>query len=216
MRVKDTGIGIPNDRLAKIFERFSQLDSGFRKRYSGTGLGLSINYELVKLMGGDIVVTSEVGKGTEFVVTLNFEDDSKVNAENEQAEPEMRTDFTGMRCLIVEDNQLNVLVVSKMVESLGFKWHAVEDGEKGVNAFGEDKYDLIIMDLHMPVMDGMTASKLILQMDADARVLMLSANVTKEAIEQSKEVGIQYYLTKPVSKEKLIEVINQLITEKQT
>ena len=68
----------------------------------------------------------------------------------------------------------------------------------------------------MPVMDGMTASKLILQMDADARVLMLSANVTKEAIEQSKEVGIQYYLTKPVSKEKLIEVINQLITEKQT
>lgn len=216
VRVKDTGIGIPNDRLAKIFERFSQLDSGFRKRYSGTGLGLSINYELVKLMGGDIVVTSEVGKGTEFVVTLNFEDDSKVNAENEQAEPEMRTDFTGMRCLIVEDNQLNVLVVSKMVESLGFKWHAVEDGEKGVNAFGEDKYDLIIMDLHMPVMDGMTASKLILQMDADARVLMLSANVTKEAIEQSKEVGIQYYLTKPVSKEKLIEVINQLITEKQT
>lgn len=212
IRVKDTGIGIPKNRLANIFERFSQLDSGLRKKYSGTGLGLSINYELVRLMDGDIVVTSEEGKGTEFIVTLTFQEDTQsTDLDNEEKEPELVTDFTGKRCLIVEDNQLNVLVVSKMVESLGFKWEAAEDGEKGVNAFAQGEYDLVIMDLHMPVMDGMTASKLIMQMNQDIPILMLSANVTKEAIEQSKEIGIQHYLTKPVSKEKLIEVINQVL-----
>ncbi|MEQ9186657.1 MAG: ATP-binding protein [Cryomorphaceae bacterium] len=213
LRVTDTGIGIPNDRLAKIFERFSQLDSGVRKRYSGTGLGLSINYELVKLMGGDIIVKSEEGKGTEFLVTLIFKEDQATQAGVDQSGEVLRIDFTGKKCLIVEDNQLNVLVVSKMVESIGFKWDAVEDGEKGVNAFSAGKYDLIIMDLHMPVMDGMTASQLIMKMDRNVPILMLSANVTKEAIEQSKKIGIHYYLTKPVSKEKLVEVVNELIAE---
>lgn len=216
VRVKDTGIGIPKDRLSKIFERFSQLDSGYRKKYSGTGLGLSINYELVKLLGGDIVVTSEEGTGTEFVVTLKFKEDEQSKRSENSAPREQITDFSGKKCLIVEDNQLNVLVVSKMVESIGFKWHAVEDGEKGVNAFTDGEYDLVIMDLHMPVMDGMTASQLIMQIDPGVKIIMLSANVTKEAIEQSKRIGIQYYLTKPVSKEKLIEVVNQLLVEEET
>jgi len=206
LRVKDTGIGIPREQLSLIFERFSQVDSGYRKKYSGSGLGLSINYELIRLMNGDIVVTSEVGVGTEFVITLAFQDG---NVKQEVATPEeLISDFTGKKCLLVEDNELNVLVISKMLEIFKFSWHSEPNGQKGVEAFDEGDYDLVIMDLHMPVMDGMEASQIIFKKHPNTPIIMLSANVTKEAVSQAKEIGIEHYITKPVSKEKLLQTIN--------
>ena len=100
---------------------------------------------------------------------------------------------------------MNVLVISKMLEIFNFTWHSEPNGEKGVDAFEKDAYDLVIMDLHMPVMDGMEASQIILKKRPDMPIIMLSANVTKEAVTKAKEVGIEYYITKPVSKEKLLQ-----------
>ncbi len=212
LRIKDTGIGIPREQLSLIFERFSQVDSGYRKKYSGSGLGLSINYELVRLMDGDIVVTSEVGVGTEFVITLTFNDG---NVKQEVIAPvELVTDFSGMKCLLVEDNELNVLVISKMLEIFKFTWHSEPNGKRGVEAFEKNAYDLVIMDLHMPVMDGMEASQIIRAKQPDIPIIMLSANVTREAVNQAKEKGIEHYITKPVSKDKLLITINKALKHK--
>lgn len=212
IRVKDTGIGIPREQLSLIFERFSQVDSGYRKKYSGSGLGLSINYELIRLMGGDIVVTSEVGVGTEFVITLNFQDG---NVKQEVVAPEeLINDFSGKKCLLVEDNEFNVLVISKMLEIFKFAWHSEPNGKSGVEAFEKEDYDLVVMDLHMPVMDGMEASQIILKKRPDMPIIMLSANVTKEAVSQAKDIGIEHYITKPVSKEKLLQTINKVLKTK--
>jgi two-component system, sensor histidine kinase len=212
VRVKDTGIGIPREQLSIIFERFSQVDSGYRKKYSGSGLGLSINYELIRLMNGDIVVTSEVDAGTEFVITLPFQDG---NVKQEVVVPEeLITDFTGKKCLLVEDNELNVLVISKMLEIVKFSWHSEPNGLLGVEAFEKGEYDLVIMDLHMPVMDGMEASSILIKKYPGIPIIMLSANVTKEAVNQAMDIGIEHYITKPVSKEKLVQTINKALKKK--
>ncbi|MEX2595703.1 MAG: ATP-binding protein [Salibacteraceae bacterium] len=209
LKIKDTGIGIAPDRLASIFERFSQLDTGYRKKYSGTGLGLAINYELVRLMGGEILVNSEEGVGTEFIVTLRVLDAPA--ADIPQHDNNYKTSFKGLNCLIVEDNDLNVLVITKMLESLGVQWHSESDGERGVEAFKKGKFDVVFMDLHMPVMDGMEGSAKIMEVDDSVPIVMLSANVTKEAIAQAQDIGIKHYLTKPVSKERIIEVLNEIL-----
>jgi len=167
---------------------------------------------LIRLMNGDIVVTSEVDAGTEFVITLPFQDG---NVKQEVVVPEeLITDFTGKKCLLVEDNELNVLVISKMLEIVKFSWHSEPNGLLGVEAFEKGEYDLVIMDLHMPVLDGMEASSILIKKYPGIPIIMLSANVTKEALNQAMDIGIEHYITKPVSKEKLVQTINKALKKK--
>jgi len=198
---KDSGIGIPKNKLKTIFDRFTQIDGGKAKRHEGSGLGLYITHRLVELLGGKITVDSEVNVGTEFCLSLEFPI-SKVKQDSSLPSRE-KIDLSGCKVLIVDDNRVNVIVLKMSLEKLGIESDFVCNGLQAVEAVGKNDYDLIFMDIHMPNMDGFQATKEIRKIDMDIAIIGLSADVTKEAIDEAKAVGMNDYLTKPISFDKL-------------
>jgi len=199
--VKDTGIGIPKNKLKTIFDRFTQVDVGKAKRHEGSGLGLYITYKLVELLGGKITATSQESVGTEFYVSLKFplsKTKSKTSTSNTES-----IDLSGCKVLIVDDNRVNVMVLEKTLEKLGVQSESVSDGLEAVYAVQKNCYHLIFMDIHMPKMDGLRATEEIRKFNKDIGIIGLSADVTKEAIDEAKGVGMNDYFTKPISFDKL-------------
>nr|WP_297787293.1 response regulator [uncultured Allomuricauda sp.] len=199
--IKDTGIGIPKNKLKTIFDRFTQVDVGKAKRHEGSGLGLYITYKLVELLGGKIGVTSQENVGTEFYLSLEFplsETQNKTINTNTES-----VDLSGCKVLIVDDNRVNVMVLKKTLEKLGVRSESVSNGLEAVNAAKNNCYDLIFMDIHMPKMDGLSATKEIRKFNKAIGIIGLSADVTKEAIDEAKGVGMNEYFTKPISFDKL-------------
>jgi len=199
--IKDTGIGIPKNKLKTIFDRFTQVDIGKAKRHEGSGLGLYITYKLVDLLGGKIGVTSQENVGTEFHLSLKFplsETKSKTSTTNSES-----IDLSGCKVLIVDDNRVNVMVLKKTLEKLGVQSESVSDGLEALNTVQNNCYDLVFMDIHMPKMDGLSATREIRKFNKDIGIIGLSADVTKEAIDEAKGVGMNEYFTKPISFDKL-------------
>lgn len=203
--VKDSGIGIPKNKLKTIFDRFTQIDTGKAKRHEGSGLGLYITRRLVELLGGKISVDSEINIGTEFCLNLEFpiaevkQDSSLPSAE--------QIDLSGCKVLIVDDNRVNVIVLKMSLEKLGIKAESVCNGLQAVEAVAQNDYDLVFMDIHMPNMDGFQATKEIRKVNEGIAIIGLSADVTKEAIDEAKGVGMNDYLTKPISFDKLRTIL---------
>ena len=203
--IRDTGIGIPKNKMKTIFDRFTQVDSGITKKHEGSGLGLYITYHLVKLMGGQIEVKSSTNNGTEFHVGLQFplveckKEDKKVI----DLAAEKLLDLGDASVLIVDDNKINVIVLKKALETMGINAQWVSDGEQAVAAVQKDTFDLVFMDIHMPVMDGLEATKMIRKTNKDLVIMGFSADVTKETIEMAIAVGMNDYFTKPISMDKL-------------
>ncbi|MEQ9261744.1 MAG: response regulator [Owenweeksia sp.] len=208
IRIKDTGIGIPENKLTTIFDRFAQVDSSLRRKHEGSGLGLAITYQLVQKMGGTISVSSESGKGSEFVVNLVLKRaeektvGSSINANKDVS-------FKGKKILIVEDNALNVMVLQKVLEQLNIETDVAENGIVALDKVAENHYDLVFMDVHMPELDGFEATRIIRKKNKELVIIGLSANVTKEALEEAQQVGMQDYMTKPFSRQKLIQFLTQ-------
>lgn len=207
--VEDTGIGIPADKLDQLFQSFSQLHAGINRKYGGTGLGLAICKRLVELMGGTISAESEEGAGSTFRFSLPLRIagasvDNLPTLEQEAAiVPDETADAIGpVRILIAEDQPVNQKLLVRILERLGYAADAVENGAEAVQAVSRRRYDIIFMDLQMPVMDGVAATKRIHEMlppDQLPAIIAVTAFVRDEDKKMCLEAGMNDFLGKPIS-----------------
>lgn len=214
--VRDTGIGIAPDRMDRIFESFVQADSSIAGRFGGTGLGLAITRLLVQNMGGDISVVSEPGKGSSFVVCLSLPE-----AENPAEAPERRAPagasdeppvLCGMKVLVAEDNRTNTALIDRMLRGAGIEAAFAGNGREAVQAFRRERPDFIFMDLHMPIMDGLEATREIRLIEAGAGavpvpIIAVTANAFPEDKALCMEAGMNGVVTKPFRKVELLNVL---------
>ena len=200
--IKDSGIGIPNVKLKSIFDRFIQIDSGMQKKHEGSGLGLYITYLLIELMQGHIDVNSVENEGSEFIISLKFPL-AETSAEKDST-PDLRNiDLGDRKVLIVDDNRINMMVLKKALENYGVDSDWIANGQQAMEAIVVKDYDLVFMDIHMPEMDGFEATREIRETNTEIIIIGFSADVTKEAIQGAKDAGMNDYLTKPISFDKL-------------
>lgn len=220
--VKDTGIGIGEEFQEHIFEPFTQENQGARTHYSGVGLGMSIAKKLIDQMGGTVEVESKLGEGSLFRVMLPIRIEIKEDAGPADSEENTHADITGMRVLLVEDNEVNCEIVEFMLEQAGASVITANDGKAAVDAFrttDPGTIDSILMDLMMPVMSGFEAARMIRSLDrADAGtvpIIALSANAFEEDIAMAKDAGMNEHLAKPVDMGKLFRMMRRLKMESQ-
>ena len=208
--ISDTGVGIPSSDIEKIFSPFQQVDSSHSREYEGTGLGLSIASRLSRLMAGDLTVSSVVGKGTEFVLSLPLRVVSRQRSEPSDL-LEVETN-KNLRILIVEDNPVNRLLAVKILDQIGFTADVAVDGSEAVEFVNKSSYDLIFMDLQMPVMDGYEAMRKIRSNAAisQPRIIVISANVQPQDVSNSYNAGADGFLPKPIDRKALVDIINTI------
>lgn len=203
--VTDTGIGISSESLAHVFESFKQEDESVTRHYGGTGLGLAISKQLVGLMGGELLVESEKGKGSRFyfTITLRISDEKLLKKELKRVRFEPRI-LEGKKLLVVEDNGFNQFIIKSILEKWGASVDIAENGQIAVSQLWLSEYDLVLMDMQMPVMDGLTATRMIRSdLNNLTPIIALTANVTKEAVEKAFEAGMNEYISKPFEEEDL-------------
>ncbi len=214
--IEDSGIGMSKEFETKAFEPFTEENSGVGSEYRGTGLGLSIVKKLVSAMGGKISAESELGEGTTITFSLPFEIDADYDITEEERVDNMTGDIKGSHMLLVEDNELNLEIAKFMLEDKGIIVDTAANGLEAVKRFDKSipfTYDLILMDIMMPELDGIEASKRIRNLSrADAKIVpivALSANTYAEDIKASKDAGMNDHLAKPIEVEKLYSVITK-------
>jgi len=201
--IKDSGIGISKEEEKLIFDRFEQAKSDTTRNFGGSGLGLTITKHLLELQGSGIELSSTPGKGSEFYFKITYTiDDSKLSEDQHEDHLAHEQLLKDLNVLLVEDNDLNLMVSRKLLSNLGIKITSAKDGLEAVTTFKQNEFDLVLMDLHMPVMDGYEATRQIKKymqsMDRDVPVIALTADVmpeTKDKIENCKMVG---YILKPI------------------
>ena len=204
--ISDNGIGIPKEYIETIFDLFEQVDKGIDRKYGGTGLGLPLSRRLVELMGGEIWVESEYGKGTKFRFTIKIENrDTHSNRDEKSANPyEAQQTFKGKTVLLAEDIDINREVVITMLEDTQIAIDCAENGRQAFEMFSSDtaKYDLIIMDINMPEMDGMEATRRIRALAAPegekVPILAMTANVLPEDVINYINAGMNDHIGKPI------------------
>ena len=202
LSVSDTGIGISDAQIDSLFDRFAQGDASRTKRYGGTGLGLAICKALVDAMDGDISVTSSLGQGTTVGVTLGFPI-CPIDEAASASEQSSWNDWSGSRILVAEDDPVNQLVVQAMLENLGLYVEIASHGADAVKMSEAGAFDLILMDLHMPHMDGFQATAAIRARGDRTPILALTANILPETTHECLDMGMDGYLSKPMTIEDL-------------
>jgi CheY-like chemotaxis protein len=226
--VKDSGTGIKKENQAKIFEAFSQEDSSTTRVYGGTGLGLSIASNLAHLMNAKIDLESEYGKGSCFYLILRLQRAEEENVletqKKEDSQKKLSTqelekqDFGELRILLVEDNPINQKLVKAFLSKLGYTADTAINGAEAIESINHNTYDIILMDVQMPVMDGVTATKNIRNMEIDQPyIVALTANILPEDVQKYIDAGMDTHLGKPVSKDELSQVllnVSKVIKEK--
>lgn len=208
--VIDTGIGIPDNKLNQIFGEFTQIDDSKTRMREGTGLGLAITYSLVKLHGGKIDVKSRLKKGTEFAFTFRAEPADQSYAQALKEEPMDDIYDLGINILVAEDKQVNRLVAKLMLEKMGCKTTVVNNGLEAVEKVKDHTYDVVLMDIQMPVMDGVTAVKQIRKMKKKLPVIIgLSAEAMEGDREKYIHEGMDDYITKPIKSKVLLKCLKK-------
>lgn len=231
VEVTDTGIGIPAVRQEAIFERFNQGDSTINTVYGGTGLGLSIARDLAHLMGGSLKVRSEEGQGSTFTLTFPLQfvpdaaDDPKIYADARASDmviekkyhDRMRALAAGeKKVLVAEDYEANVVVLTSLLEEAGFICDVVRDGQQAVDKWTSGHYDLVLMDVKMPVLDGYSAAQAIRALEAEkglARtpILCMTAHAMMESQDESVRAGMDDFLSKPLSADELMRAVRRAL-----
>jgi PAS domain S-box-containing protein len=209
--VKDTGIGIPVNKIDKIFNNFEQVSVFTSRIYGGTGLGLAISKHLVELQGGTISVKSDLGAGSTFSFILSFEKTSDV-FEIEPESLELIMDIKNINVLVVEDVMLNQLLLKIILNDVGFRYDVADNGKIAIDKLQTNTYDIILMDLMMPEMNGFEATEYIrTKMDSKIPIIALTADVTTVDIEKCKASGMNDYISKPIDEKLLLFKIASLV-----
>ncbi|MFK4784597.1 ATP-binding protein [Fusobacterium sp. MFO224] len=214
--VTDNGVGISKKYQKHIFEKFTREKNRLSKKEGGTGLGLAITKELVDLLHGTIEVESELEKGSRFIIELPVKEISEEEFKKLMEEEVVNSthELKNKRILLCEDNDINAKIVEKILSSIGIKVVRVKNGFLGVMAVKKGKYDAVLMDIKMPVMTGLEATKKIRKFNKDIPIIALSANVHAEDIKKSLNVGMNAHLSKPIDKNRLfktlLEVMNNM------
>jgi two-component system, sensor histidine kinase len=220
--VTDTGIGMNEETITRLFAPFEQADASITRQFGGTGLGLSICKTLVELMGGEIHVSSTPGVGSRFDIRVPLVRSSKderplsIEATQPLARPQQSSEASELVILAAEDNPTNRLVLKTLLDGLDATLIFAEDGRQAVDAFQERSFDLILMDLQMPVMDGLQAARAIRALEAKEQrprtpILALSANAMRHHVEEALAAGMDGHVAKPVSLPKLLDEIGQVL-----
>ncbi len=214
----DTGRGMSREFQKHAFEPFTQEEYGARTSYTGTGLGLSIAKQLVEKMGGDVRIQSQRDVGTRVEIDLSFDVDQSYEAAARQTEQEERIDLTGVRVLLVEDNDLNMECARFTLEQVGMEVTSAWNGQEAVDAFAQSdpgQFDLILMDVMMPVLDGLGATRAIRAMDLpDASavpIFAMTANAFPEDMALGRHAGMNEHLSKPLRENELLKTIRRYV-----
>jgi len=211
--VRDSGIGFEPDQADRLFSRFEQADGSITRRFGGTGLGLSISRQLAELMGGQVSAAGKPGRGAVFTLMLPL----PVAREPAAATgPAIERSGRAPKVLVVDDNETNRKVAELILAAIGAEVVCVEDGQAAIDAVESDAFDVVLMDLQMPVMDGLTATRAIRAREAAAGsprlpIIVLSANVMREHIDASNAAGADDHIGKPVRAETLIAAVLQAV-----
>ncbi|MEN8006846.1 MAG: ATP-binding protein [Candidatus Krumholzibacteriota bacterium] len=212
--IQDTGIGIPTNRLAAVFDQFEQADNSTTRQFGGTGLGLAISRTLAIMMGGDVEVTSVLGEGSTFTVTLTLDECESPEVKEVKASGELPR--FGLRGLVAEDNKFNQVVVKSMLERIGISVDIAENGAEALELFDRNEYDLVFMDVRMPIMNGYDCTEAIRSRDngrQDVPILALTAEATKSDAEKCMAVGMDVHLSKPLRLTEVVKAINSVIRQ---
>ncbi len=215
--ITDTGIGLSKEQIAKLFQSFTQGDGSTTRKYGGTGLGLSISKQLVELMNGKIWCESELGVGSKFIFEIELEkgDESKV-IENKKIDLNQINTLKGNNILLVDDNKTNQEIILGLLENSKINIDIANNGAEAVSLFksNQDKYELILMDLQMPIMGGIEATKIIRVLNQDIPIIALTANAMQEDVIKTKQAGMNKHLNKPIEVEKLYKILLKYIFKK--
>ena len=206
--ISDTGIGIPADKLDTIFESFSQGSIEINRTYGGTGLGLTIVKNLVEILGGKIVVESSIGKGSNFCFVLKLTHGNKKSLEKKTVNLEL---LIGKKLLLVEDNKINQMITRKMLESKKMTCDIVDNGEDAIEYVRKNKYDAILMDVHLPGINGTIATEQIREFDKETPIIALTAISLNENRETLLAFGMNDVLTKPFEPENFYRIIAKFV-----
>jgi PAS domain S-box-containing protein len=218
-RVSDTGIGIPDDKLGLLFTAFSQVESEYTRQYQGAGLGLSISKRLVRLMDGNMSVDSDPSRGTDFYFSLPLVlPDAPAHCrqpESDTAETATDHPFRALRILLAEDDQSTRFFITTVLEKKGHKVHSVANGQQALDALRKHSYDAVLMDIQMPTMDGVAATKRIrtdpeLKNSRNTPIIALTAYAMTEDKATFLKAGMSGYLSKPVAAPDLLETLERL------
>ena len=226
LQVKDTGIGMDEKALGQLFERFFQVDSGLSRQFTGTGLGLQISLSLARLMGGDITVQSLPQQGSTFTVVLPL---LLVAPPQPTAPPPMASPAkaevlasglnSSVRILVAEDNPVNQMYLSLMLARMGYQAKFCDNGQQALEAVVQAEFDLVLMDIHMPIMDGLSATRAIRALawpKSQTPIIALTADVLQDAKNQANAAGVSAFISKPIKPEDLELVIANMLASVQT
>ena len=230
VRVTDTGIGLSKEQQGRLFQSFSQADSSTTRKFGGTGLGLAICKGVVEAMGGRIWVESEVGVGSTFVFCVPLrpvfnlckylpEGSPGSVPGGQRKDSNLKAKGRTLRVLVAEDNKVNQLLIRKMLKHYGHEVELVGNGQLAVDKVQSGEYDMILMDLQMPVMDGLTATKAIRALGgrgADIPIFALTADVLTQGRESLGAMGLTGYFTKPIDWQDLSDRINHVVQNKSS
>jgi CheY-like chemotaxis protein len=208
-KVLDTGIGIPEEKIETVFDSFAQGSIEINRKYGGTGLGLTIVKKLIDILGGKIKLESKVGKGSSFTFDLSF----KIGADAAQHD-KISADFDetileGKKVLLIEDNKINQMITKKMVENKGMFCEVIDNGEDAIEAVKNKDYDLVLMDVHLPGINGTIATQTIRTFDKKIRIIALTAISLNENRDMLMSYGMNDVITKPFDPADFYRVICQ-------
>lgn len=208
--VKDTGVGIPEDKLQTIFESFSQADASVTRRYGGTGLGLAIAKQLTELQKGNITVQSREHAGSEFTITIPYPCSNTIRKLEQSKDYLLTPPPSGLRVLVVEDNEINRMYAELLLRSWQCITDTAENGLVAIEKVKSGNYDAVLMDVQMPVMDGYESTKTIRQlpgMSGSIPIIALTANATKADLEKCMAAGMNAFLPKPFTRDDLYRIL---------
>ncbi|QJT09008.1 CheR family methyltransferase [Oceanidesulfovibrio marinus] len=215
-QIVDTGVGMSSDEISRIFDKFYQAENYLTKANKGVGLGLTITQKLVELLDGEIQVESEPGKGSTFTVILPIKRDKR-RKNTGRAKGAQRGAVASLRILLVEDNPINLKYLQQVLEQNGHSVTTAANGEKGVNILSKEAFDVVLMDVQMPVLDGVEATRHIRsskdQRVRETKIIGLTAYAMPDQIDEFMEAGMDGYVSKPVDLNKLNSMIRELLAK---
>ncbi|WP_316841624.1 response regulator [Pedobacter gandavensis] len=218
-KVQDTGIGIPMNKQQKVFDFFEQVTNDTSRRYAGTGLGLSIVKRLVELQGGEVALDSVLGRGSDFQFRMDFgkvTDELKTQVMNTRRRLQQTViqNGKGIKVLIVEDNPINQLLVIKLLENQGYEITVAGNGRIALEEYEKQAFDIILMDLQMPELDGYETTRIIRKMEGDKGdipIVAMTAHTIKGELEKCVSIGMNDYISKPFNASELYQKVEMII-----